>query len=197
MKKILFTSLIFLSLFLLTACDNNGLKPTSSQTEPNQEAETFNDSQWLDYQNEKYAYQIKYMTDWHKQSDDEPPYPPPPAGMIFSKKWDDKKLFFCNFSILSSDLIDNIDGEIDILSTDPKYFKGTGKINNIDSITFESDQNTTVNGISALNYGLTHYVKNMNKSYRISYGGMLSNAEDMKDCKAICEKMLSSFVFAK
>ena len=115
--------------------------------------------------------------------------------MTFSKYADDSQLFFCNFSILSGDSADNFNGEIESLQTDSGYFQGTGKVDGQSSTTFEKDQETTVNGVPALNYSLTHYVVNGTNSYRISYGGMLPDNEAMNICKLTGEKMLSSISF--
>ena len=183
--RILIILLLIISVGLIVGYKKWFLQKDNNTSEPNQiEDQT---ESWKTYNNPTYHYSIKYHPDWHAQEENEPPYPPPPVGMSFSRRWNETGES-CDFSIMSSNIADNFDGEIENIRQQKERQETTANINGVTAIQFSQSSGDSTTK--------TFYLTRNNISYRIGYNYSHNKAhQDL--CFEVLEKMISTFQFSK
>ncbi len=135
---------------------------------------------WKNYTNEKYAYELQYPEGWDEQKPGEPPYPGPPEGIEFFSLDADN---FCRMAVEASSF--SFDSEIDNLRT-KDYAETNVKLAGIDAIQLTT---TEANAMPVF-----IYFENQGNFYRItrSWG---STAEIDQKCVNVFNGIITSFKF--
>ncbi|HPN96886.1 MAG TPA: hypothetical protein PLK35_03920 [Candidatus Moranbacteria bacterium] len=202
--KILFSVAVVMAVFVFSGCqkeelntnkDNQTKHPEMTESEAEIKNETGDKNEanldysvWQAYNNEKYAYQIRYPSDWFFLKDN--CCPPPPASVNFNNISDKKEIFVqkqtdpktqsISIDCLYEGKIDDI-GEVALQKQEGKTFENK-KVNNFDAIVFNKDR-----GPGQPMAVFTWYIVDGQQGCRLTYDS---------NC-TVCRSIISSFNFKK
>jgi len=135
---------------------------------------------WENYNNEKYAYQIKYPSGANVQKEGEPPFPGPPLGVQFSVQLNESS--YCNVGVEANGFnqyeIDDLRGK--------GYTESTVSVDGVSAVRLTSNESGG---------GEFIYLKDANNDFRITRGGSFG-AENEAKCIKIFNQMISTFIFS-
>jgi len=136
-------------------------------------------SGWESYNNEKYAYQIKYPSGTNVQKEGESPFPGPPLGVQFSVQLNESS--YCNVGVEANGFnqyeIDDLRGK--------GYAESTVSVDGVSSIRLISNESGG---------GEFIYLKDANNDFRITRGGSFG-VENETNCIKIFNQMISTLIF--